>query len=129
MKTIALFLLLFSSIAVADGQYACMTDKSSGLNWEKGSWVYSRFTPVNGILSVKGNGTRIEYKEVGDEIASQFNCYKSSDTLACNTTWGTSLVFSEKTLQGGRASLLGLISGSQSYKDSLYVSNFTCQRF
>ena len=134
MKTIFTLLVIFISIPVlADGQYACISGETAGLNWERGKWSVSRFTPVNSLISVKSNGERLEHKEAGAEVASILRCNKDNvdktGYLNCSTSYGKHIVFSESTLQGGISSILGAVMNGASYKDSLYVSTITCQKF
>lgn len=134
MKTIfALFAIFISTPVLADGQYACISGQSAGLNWDKGAWMVTKFTPVNSLISVRGNGEVLEHKEVGSEVATILKCNKTSlgktGYLNCSTTYGKHIVFSESTLQGGVSTVLGAVMSDPSYKDSLYVSTITCQKF
>jgi hypothetical protein len=132
MKTIATLVILFISTSVlADGQYACVSSDAAGLNWEDGSWKVSKFKDVNSLLSIKGSGSKVEYKAADSNSPDTLNCTLTDlDFLKCSSDMtALNIVFNEKSLRGGVSGLLGSLSGNPKYKDSLYVMPITCQKF
>lgn len=132
MKTIfALIIFFISTSVLADGQYACVSSDAAGLNWEGGSWRVSKFKAVNSLLSIKGGGSKVEYKATDDNTPTTLNCTLTDlDFLKCSSDMtAVNIVFNEKSLRGGVSGLFGSLSGNSKYKDSLYVMPITCQKF
>jgi len=135
-----LLTLIFSCLSAtvhADGNYGCVQNVSGGFSWEKGSWKLSNFTKQNILISVQGNGSSMKFKEASDTYESELVCHLSkfftrngsSDFLTCSDDSGGTVVFDEINLKGGISYLLGSITKSNQYKDSLSVKEFTCQKF
>ena len=79
----------------------------------------------------------MKFKGASDTNESELVCHMSklfsrngsSDFLSCRDDSGGTVIFDEINLKGGGSYLLGSITRSNQYKDSLAVHEFTCQKF
>lgn len=106
MKFILIFLLLFSSIIIAedaplensaaleDRTYLCSTEESSGYDYKNGRWIRERFTPdatylvklKNSEWSVYEYEIKYEHKTCEPLLEEVLSCITSGDfTMNINT--------------------------------------------
>lgn len=130
----AILFFLMSATVYADGNYGCVMNVSAGFNWVNGLWKLTNFNKVNILISVQGNGSKMKYKEANDSFESEYACsvesfFHKSTFLRCGDNFGGTVLFDEVTLKGGSSQLIGSITRENKYKDSLIVTEFTCQKF
>jgi hypothetical protein len=125
-----LITLVGASVQAQNKPLACQDDATSGLNWENGRWVTSMFKTGKFILVQAGNTLTKESvaKVFFDTAPNQISCSNDNFRITCNSTF-MSLYFDPKTLKGGISNLLGSTMRDGSYKDSIYVTAFSCQQY
>lgn len=134
---IVYFIILHSwvGLALADGQYVCVEDATGGLNWNGSSWSLTNFNKKNVLIKIYNNGTRLDYRAAGDPIDFKFACTRSphilskSEYLYCTDQSGSLILFDEALKIGGVSSLIGSVMPNFKYRDSLSVTQLTCQKF
>ncbi len=135
MKRIATTILfsLLSVTVYADGNYGCVMSVSGGFHWENGNWKLTNFAKENILISVKENGSKLNFKRASMNYEYPFTCVtvgypsENASLLSCR---GTGLIeFDEINLRGGYANIFGSIQKNKDSRDSLSVTEFTCQKF
>lgn len=140
MKAKFILLLLFSlytTISQADGQYGCVTNVSGGYNWSNSEWKLVHGKKNNILIKIEKNGNKLIYKEAGDQFEIEYKCTKEivygiieADKTILSCSQATSLlVFDEANKIGGMANIMGAINTNRKYRDSMYLNQFTCQKF
>lgn len=130
-KVFYLFFALFLSMnSYADGMYACMQDFVYGADWKNQRWSSANFFEKKIIIKVINGGRNIEFKK-GESGVDYMQCSKliTFSGISCSTSYGTTVLFDEVTLNGANSELLGAVMPKSSQRDSLSVSYFSCQKF
>ena len=135
MKKLLLTLLLsyLTATVYADGNYGCVMNVSGGFIWENGTWKLTEFSKQNILIRVQQNGTLLQLKYASDTFEFRYSCstinFPSENTnfLSCH---GNGLIeFDEVNLKGGLAKVGGFVQRNNKKRDSLSVTEFTCQKF
>jgi hypothetical protein len=131
---IALSSVFFSAGATAQNQpFACQSDASAGLIWDKGRWDVTAFNADKFIL-VKA-GDVLTNASVGKAMqgfpASGIKCEKNyGNQISCRNPVGGFLFFNTATLKGGVTALYGASqSENDTPKDTVSVTAFSCTPF
>ena len=120
----------------ADGMYGCAADLAGGYNWNNSSWIATQFKKHNATIKLTENNRKMEFKESSDSSATTLYCVYADEWvkpkfLSCFNNFGSTVVFNETTMTAARSALNGAVFGfgSQSYKDSLVIGTYNCQKF
>jgi hypothetical protein len=137
-------LVVFATGANADGEsivtdktYACMSvTPAVGMTWNGGRWETHRFSDLEKFLL-----NVVVIQDVNNRQFLHFNIKGDGEEKHCGTVYnpfdmaglscmqlGISVLFSEKTGNGGISFLLGSTSNAAK-RDDLAVMPFTCQKF
>ncbi len=128
---ILLCAMFFASGAIAQNKpVACQTDAVSGLQWENGQWVMSKYNSQKFILVQTNEGLTKESvaKALHIEEFPQLVTCKKEGTITCFDNLGGHLLFDPTTLKGGISMLYGSIS-TKAQRDSVVVKVYSCTPF
>lgn len=115
--------------------YSCKSETAAGLDWNGNRWTTATFYGKGGFfLTVAKFEDNIEMllKSDSDEYFCRtgFRIQGFMEVLvptySCSNAYGQVIVFSEKNMRGGLASLFGATDADSSKRDSLSVQPFIC---
>jgi hypothetical protein len=106
--------------------WACQDVASTGFEWKNGRWVETSYAPQRLLIRIDGEHSQIS--RVGGATFSMSCATYSGDSVRCNDDTGGTVYLNTLTGQGGKSELLGSVGGS-SYRDSVTVTVFQCQKF
>ena len=108
--------------------WACQTVRAAGLSWENQQWVVSSFVSRNYLLRLEGENS--SYAEDGTTYPTECNSdFYGSNRVRCHDNFGGTLIFDTQTGQGGLSFLIGAVTESNAYKDSIVVRALQCTKF
>ena len=142
ITTMALLCLPFGAYAQDQEVWACQQDEAAGLFWENNRWVSAGINPQTLLITIpaapprrtpneitdnRNNGT---YK-LGDGSDSGMFCRTNFNmSVAClNQTGSRFLLLDRETGRLGFALLVGALSMSSDYRDTVASMIYNCTKF
>lgn len=108
--------------------FACLVERSTGLNWENGSWATKSYRADEKFVLVV-DGESLTFDSAAKAMGgSRANCTVDRYEVACTANNGGFLLFHRITLRGGMANLSGTIP-ENGPRPSVFVQVFACQPF
>jgi len=119
--------VVFTNAARAQ-TFACQYVMAAGLQWNKGKWS------VTGFEVLKPFFLRLEAGTITSDSATKVlfgpvkRCEVEGVKHTCTDRLGAFLFFDSQRAEGGVASLVGTVGDFPTFRDSVTVSPFTCQK-
>lgn len=121
MRLLLTALLLVHGAAMGQ-TFACQYVATSGLRWENGRWTPTAFKSDPPFF------LKVEAGQLTTNPIGRLYCDRDNDGFYCASPYAAFLFFDPKTSAGAVSKMLGSVSQSPSYRDTLSVAPFTCQQ-
>lgn len=124
------FNLASANNAVKESVYACNFNQSAGLHWQSGSWETTTFKPKNPFYLRTINGrlttATVDALTRGHAVCNYYGSLYPLET--CVSNLGDAISFQSAHMLGAYIDFVGSSTNDTNYKESIFVSPFSCQK-